>query len=193
MSLRPLDQRTRDALSPQGRPTPPPPVPDLAPFRGSGIGPPRRRGVLGGLVVFAIGLAFLLQSLRFPASSAFLFIALGGAFAAAYVLGYRQYVYLVPGAVLIGLGVGLALPALFDLGQYAGPIFFGALAAALVTVTLLAPDRLWPLVPAIPLALIAIAGVIGQVTLVPVAAQPYILPFVLMLVGAYLLFEPSHR
>ncbi len=144
-------------------------------------------------MVFAIGLAFLLQALRFPAASAFLFIALGGAFAAAYILGYRQYVYLVPGAVLIGLGVGLALPTMFDLGQYAGPIFFGALAAALVTVTLLAPDRRWPLVPAIPLAVIAVAGVVGRVALIPSGAQPFILPLVLMLVGGYLLFEPSHR
>jgi hypothetical protein len=188
MSLRPLDQRT------QGRPTLTPPAGAPAAFRtASTPTPPRRRGVLGGLVVFAIGLAFLLQALRFPASSAFLFIALGGAFAAAYGLGYRQYVYLVPGAVLIALGVGLALPTFFDLGAYAGPVFFGALAAGLVSVTLLAPDRRWPLVPAVLLAAIAVAGVAGQVTLVPAAAQPFILPLVLMLVGAYLLLEPSHR
>ncbi len=176
MSLRPLDQRTQGGL------------------RSTSGGPaPRRRGVLGGLVVFAIGLAFLLQSLSFPAASSFLFIALGGAFAAAYGLGYRQYVYLVPAAVLIGLGVGLLLPSVFDLGRLAAPIFFGALAAALVSVTLLAPDRRWPLIPAAPLALIAIAGVIGRVDLLPTALQPFILPVVLMLVGGYLLFEPANR
>lgn len=188
MSLRPLDQRT------QGRPTLTPPAGEPATFRTAGAQtPPRRRGVLGGLVVFAIGLAFLLQTLRFPAASAFLFIALGGAFAAAYVLGYRQYVYLVPGAVLIALGVGLALPIFFDLGTYVGPIFFGALAAGLLSVTLLAPDRRWPLVPAVLLAAIAVAGVVGQVALVPAGAQPFILPLVLMFVGGYLLVEPSHR
>ncbi|MDE3100861.1 MAG: hypothetical protein KGJ98_01350 [Chloroflexota bacterium] len=178
MSLRPLDQRTQGGAA--------------ASARVAGA-PPRRRGVLGGLVVFAIGLAFLLQALSFPAASAFLFIALGGAFVAAYVLGYRQYVYLVPGAVLVGLGIGLLLPTVFDLGQFAAPIFFGALAAALVCVTLLAPDRRWLLIPAVPLAVIAIAGVFGRVDLVPVAAQPFILPLVLMLVGAYLLVEPSSR
>lgn len=165
----------------------------MASARLTGGAPPRRRGVLGGLVVFAIGLAFLLQAVRFPAASAFLFIALGGAFAAAYILGYRQYVYLVPGAVLIGLGVGLLLPSIFSLGQYAAPIFFGALAASLVCVTLLAPDRRWPLILAVPLAVIAIAGVFGRVDLVPIAAQPFILPLVLMVVGAYLLVEPSSR
>ncbi len=154
---------------------------------------PRRRGVLGGLVVFAIGLAFLLQTFSPAAAAAFLFIALGGAFVAAYVVGYRQYVYLVPAAVLLGLGIGLLLPTIFDLGQYAAPIFFGALAAALVSVTLLAPDHRWPLLPAVPLAIIAVAGVLGRVDLVPIAAQPFILPLVLMLVGAYLLVEPSSR
>lgn len=145
-------------------------------------------------MVFAIGLAFLLQALSFPAASAFLFIALGGAFAAAYVVGRRQYVYLVPGALLVGLGAGLLLPMMFSsLGQYGGAIFFGALAAALVSVTLLAPDHRWPLIPAVPLAVIAVAGVVGRVDLVPTGLQPFILPLVLMLVGAYLLVEPSDR
>lgn len=178
MSLRPLDQRT------QGGP---------ASVRAAGGTAPRRSGVLGGLVVFAIGLSFLLQALRFPAASSFLFIALGGAFGAAYVRAYRQYVYLVPAAVLIGLGAGLLLPTVFDLGQFASPIFFGALAAALLSVTLLAPDRRWPLIPAAPLALIAVAGVVGRVDLVPPVLQSFILPVVLMLVGGYLLFEPAHR
>lgn len=144
-------------------------------------------------MVFAIGLAFLLQALSFPAASAFLFIALGGAFAAAYVVGRRQYVYLVPGALLLGLGMGLLLTMIPSLGQYGGAIFFGALAAALVSVTLLAPDHRWPLLPAIPLAVIAVAGVVGRVDLVPTGLQPFILPLVLMLVGAYLLVEPSDR
>jgi len=178
MGLRPLDQ--------------------LPPVRSAGVratdGPQRkRRGVLGGLVVCAVGLAFLLPALRIPNAGPFLFIALGGAFAAAYYMGYRQYVYLVPAAVLIGLGIGLLLPALYDLGAFAGPIFFGALAGALVSVTLLAPERRWPLIPAAPLVVIAVAGVIGRVDIVPVDLQPFILPAVLLLVGAYLLFEPAHR
>ena len=155
-------------------------------------GAPRRRGVLGGLVVFAVGFAFLLPALRFENAGPVLFLALGGAFAAAYSLGYRQFVYLVPGAILIGLGVGLLLPALFDLGRLAAPIFFGALAASFVVVTILAPDHRWPLLPAVPLALIAVAGVIGGVDILP-AVQPFILPIVLMGVGAYLLVEPTNR
>jgi hypothetical protein len=176
MSLRPLDQRTQAGL---------------ASTIVAGGPAPRRRGVLGGLVVFAIGLAFLLQALSVPAASAFLFIALGGAFASAYVVGRRQYVYVVPGALLLGLGVGLLIPSMFGVGRFGAPIFFGALAASLVSVTLIAPDHRWPLIPAVPLAVIAIAGVVGRVDLVPSGFQPFILPLVLMLVGAYLLVEPT--
>lgn len=178
MGVRPLDRRTEGAsLS----------------FRGGIASPPRRRGVLGGLVVFAVGLAFFLQAIQVPFAGPFLFIALGGAFAAAYWLGYRQYVYLVPAAVMLGLGLGLLVPALVDLGRFAAPVFFGALAAGLGSVTLLAPERRWPVVPAIPLALIAVAGVVGRVDLVPTSLQPYITPAVLLVVGGYLVFEPADR
>jgi hypothetical protein len=175
MGLRPIERRADPALT----------------LRPAG-GPPRRRGVLGGLVVFAVGFAFLLPAIRLPNAGPILFLALGGAFAAAYWLGYRQFVYLVPAAVMIGLGIGLLLPAIFDLGRLAAPVFFGALAAAFVTVTILAPDHRWPLLPAAPLAIIAVAGVVGGVDILP-ALQPFILPVVLMLVGGYLLIEPAQR
>lgn len=175
MGLRPIERRPDSQLS----------------LRPTG-GPPRRRGVLGGLVVFAVGFAFLLPAIRIPNAGPLLFLALGGAFAASYWLGYRQFVYLVPAAVMIGLGVGLLLPAVFELGRLAAPIFFGALAASFIVVTILAPDHRWPLVPALPLALIAVAGVVGGVDVLP-GLQPYILPVVLMLVGGYLLVEPTQR
>lgn len=188
MGLRPLDQRTGTTAAPP----PPPAGPGLAPISSN---PPRRRGVLGGLVVFAVGFAFMVPAIGIGAnlSGPLLFCAIGGAFAFSYWYGNRQYAYLVPAATLLGLGVGLLLPAVFDLGLLAAPVFFGSLAIALVSVTLLAPDRRWPLVPAAPLAVIAIAGALGRVDLVPAGLQPFILPVVLMLVGAYILFEPSHR
>ncbi len=175
MGLRPIERRADPALS-------------LRPTGGA----PRRRGVLGGVVVFAVGFAFLLPAIRIPHAGPVLFLALGGAFAAAYWLGYRQFVYLVPAAVMIGIGIGLLLPAVFDLGRLAAPVFFGALAGAFVVVTILAPDHRWPLVPAAPLAIIAVAGVVGGVDVLP-GLQPFILPVVLMLVGGYLLVEPTSR
>ncbi|MGQ0805025.1 MAG: hypothetical protein ACT4PI_14340 [Actinomycetota bacterium] len=190
MGLRPLDQRTE--ASPASRPVPAP-TSGLSPLQAPAA--PRRRGVLGGLVVFAIGFAFLIPAIGLGANLAgpLLFLAMGGAFAFSYWWGNRQYAYLVPAATLLGLGVGLLVPAVFDLGALAGPAFFVSLAVALVSVTLLAPDRRWPLIPAAPLALIAAAGFLGRADLVPTAIQPLILPVVLMLVGAYILFEPTHR
>jgi hypothetical protein len=188
MGLRPLDHRGTDEPATSTAPSTSTSI--LHPAAGR---PPRRRGVLGGLVVFAVGFSFLLPALGIPNAGPFLFIAIGSAFGAAYMLGYRQYVYLVPAATMLGLGIGLLIPAVFDVGLLGAPIFFGALAAALVSVTLLAPDRRWPIVPAAPLALIAIAGVIGRIDLVPGFLQPFILPVVLMLVGGYLLFEPTNR
>lgn len=173
MGLRPIERRADQPLS----------------LRPAG-GPPRRRGVLGGLVVFAVGFAFFLQALRVPNTGPVLFLALGGAFLAAYWLGYRQFVYLMPAAVMIGLGTGFLLPGVFDVGRFASPIFFGAIAAAFVVVTILAPDHRWPLLPAAPLAVVAVAGVVGGIDIAP-GLQPFIHPIVLMLVGGYLLIEPS--
>ena len=174
MGLRPIERRAE-------------PSPSLRPATA-----PRRRGVLGGLVVFAVGFAFLLPALRLANAGSVLFIALGAAFAAAYWLGYRQFVYLVPAAVMIGVGVGLLLPGIFDMGRLAAPVFFGTLAASFVVVTMLAPDHRWPLIPAIPLAVIAVAGVVLGIDIAP-ALQPFLLPLVLMAVGGYLLVEPAAR
>ena len=161
----------------------------------TGSAPPRRRGVLGGLVVFAVGASFFLTALHVPNAVAgpALFVFLGAAFAASYALGYRQFVYLVPAAVFIGVGIGLLIPAVFDTGSLSAPIFLGALAAAFGAVTVFAPERRWPLIPMIPLALVAVAGVFGRVDLVPGALQPFLFPAVLMAVGAYLLVEPTQR
>src|SRR2546427_326845 len=87
------------------------------------------RGVIGGAVLLAVGAAFLLPPLGVPDAGAYLFVALGLAFGAAWWLGSKQFVYLVPAGVLIGFGLGLVLPSLFDLpAETAGPVFLGTLA-----------------------------------------------------------------
>jgi hypothetical protein len=150
-----------------------------------------RRGILGGAVLLAIGGAFLLPPLGVPNAGAYLFIALGLAFAAAWWVGARQYVYLVPACVLIGFGLGLVIPTLLALPkESAGPVFLGMLAGGLVVVFLLAPARRAPLLLAGVLAVVAIADLFLQIDLVPLALQPYFVPVVLIIVGLYLLVEP---
>lgn len=160
-----------------------------------------RRGILGGAVLLAIGAAFFLPPLGVPNANAYLFVALGIAFAAAWWRGPRPYVYLVPACVLIGFGLGLVIPTLLGLPpETAGPVFLGTLAAGLVAVFVLAgvgapdgagaPDRRTPLVLAGILAVVALADLFLQVDLVPLALQPYFVPVVLIAVGLYLLVEP---
>ncbi|HEV8470799.1 MAG TPA: hypothetical protein VGR46_14440 [Candidatus Limnocylindria bacterium] len=149
-----------------------------------------RRGVLGGAVLLAIGAAFLLPPLGVPNAGSYLFVALGIAFAAAWWLGAKQFVYLVPAGVLIGFGLGLVLPDLLNLPDAtAGPVFLGTLALGLVVVFALAPERRLLLALAAILAVVAIADVFFDVVLIPTDAQPFFVPVILIVVGVYLLVE----
>ena len=152
------------------------------------------RGVIGGAVLLAVGAAFLLPPLGVPDAGAYLFVALGLAFGAAWWLGSKQFVYLVPAGVLVGFGLGLVLPTLFDLpAETAGPVFLGTLALGLFVVFALAPARRLLLAIAAILAVVAIADLFLNVVLIPVDAQPYFVPLILIVVGLYLLVERRGR
>ena len=58
-------------------------------------------------------------------------------------------------------------------------------------VSILAPARRWPLVPAALLGAVALVDLIGGVALIPSVAAPFFVPAVLLAVGAYLLIEPQ--
>ena len=147
-----------------------------------------RRGILGGSILVAVGAPFFLQALNVANASAYLFVALGIAFLAAWYVGTRQYVYMVPAAVLIGFGLGLIIPSWLPLpAEAAAPIFLASLAIALAIVFLLYPDHRGLLVPAVLLALVAIADVVGLH--LPEATQPFFVPIVLIAVGVYMLVE----
>ena len=147
-----------------------------------------RRGILGGAILIAVGAPFLLQALSVANSSAFLFVALGLAFLAAWYVGTRQYVYIVPAAVLIGFGLGIVIPTWLPLSQDAAPaIFLGSLALALALVFLMYRQHRGLLVPAGLLAIVAIADVFG--VHLPQEMQPFFVPVVLIAVGVYMLAE----
>lgn len=151
----------------------------------------RRRGMLGGLVLIAVGVTFLLPPLGVPEAISYMFLALGIAFVVAYIQGMRPNVYLVPAAVMLAFGVGLLVPTWFGLpGYMRAGTFLAALAAAFAVVFLLRPARLWPLVPAAVLAVIALAELFGRGDLIPGAAQPLMVPVILITVGVYLIVAP---
>jgi hypothetical protein len=153
-----------------------------------------RRGILGGSILIAIGAPFLLQALApylnlsIANAGAYLFVAIGIAFFAAWYVGTRQYVYMVPAAVLIGFGLGLVIPTWLPLpAEAASPIFLASLAIALAVVFLFHTDHPGLLVPAGLLAIVAIADIFGLH--LPPELQPFLVPIVLMAVGVYMLVE----
>ena len=147
-----------------------------------------RRGILGGSILVAVGAPFLLQALGAANAPAYLFVALGLAFLAAWYVGTRQYVYMVPAAVLIGFGLGLLIPTWVSLpADLAAPIFLGSLAIALLIVFVMYRGHRGLLVPAGLLALVAIAHIVGLD--LPEGLQPFFVPIVLIAVGVYMLVE----
>jgi hypothetical protein len=151
---------------------------------------PLRRGVLGGAVLIAVGVPFLLQAMGVQNASAYLFLALGLAFGAAWLVGARQYVYLVPAAALITFGLGLVIPAWLGLSNdLAAPIFLGALAIGFFIVFVTEPQRPAPLVPALLLGIVAVLTLYGRGDLMPSWFQPMFVPLLFIALGVYLLAD----
>lgn len=149
----------------------------------------RRRGVLGGLVVIALGVPFVLQPLGVPNAASYLFIAMGAAFLISYLRG-RQYVYLIPMVTLVSFGVALLLPTWIAMRpESAAPAFVGVIAIGFVVAFALAPQHRWPLVPAVLLGVVAAGRLVTGTSFIPASVEPYLVPFVLIAVGIYLLAE----
>jgi CheY-like chemotaxis protein len=151
---------------------------------------PRRRGVLGGLVVIALGAPFVLQPLGVPNAASYVFITMGAAFLVAYIRG-RQYVYLIPMVTLVSFGVALLLPTWIPMRpEAAAPAFVGVMAIGFVVAFALAPQHRWPLVPAVLLGVVAAGRLVTGTSLFPTSFEPFLVPLALIAVGAYLLAEP---
>lgn len=138
-----------------------------------------------GLLLVAIGLALLL-ALTTDVGGQVVVAALGVGFLAAYA-ATRSYGYLVPGAILTGLGTGIVVA---DLGGPEGAIQLG-LGLGFLAIAVL--DRLtggtgsgwwWPFIPG---GILTVAGGsdISGVRNVGV----YVVPAVLIVVGIWLVFR----
>jgi len=155
------------------------------------LGNRRRRGILGGAVLIAVGVTYLLPTLGIPNATSYLFLALGAAFATAYAMGFNPYVYLVPAAVLISFGTGLLIPGWFGLPPEAvAPIFLASLTVGLVAVFVIRPNRRWPLLPAAIFGLVTLAEVFRLAAIVPPSLQQLFVPLILIAVGGYLILAP---
>jgi hypothetical protein len=149
------------------------------------------RGILGGTVLLAVGFAVLMQATGVADAGAYLFLFLGLAFALAYAAGTHQYVYLVPAATLIGFGLGLIFPTAFGLQAHASGIFLGSPAIAVLVIYVLSPSRRIPLGVAAVIGVVALADTFTTIPVVPDAVKPYFVPVILIVTGAYLIWEPK--
>lgn len=162
-------------------------APMVAPVPGLVAKP--RRGVLGGLVVIAMGLPFVLQPLGVPNAASYLFIAMGLAFLISFVRG-RQYVYLIPMVTLSSFGIALLLPTWVTMRpETVAPAFVAIVALGFLSAFVLVPTRRWPLIPAALLGLVAAIRLITGSSPIPAPLEPFLVPIVLVGVGLYLLIE----
>ena len=146
------------------------------------------RGILGGAVLLAVGFGVLMQALGATDAGAYLFLFLGIAFALAYVAGTHQFVYLVPASTMIGFGLGLIIPTAFKLQDKASGIFLASLAIGYIVIYVLSPSRKIPLAAAALIGVVALADIFT--TFVPEAPKQYFVPSILIVTGAYLIWEP---
>jgi CheY-like chemotaxis protein len=159
----------------------------VAPAHAPAVRP--RRGVLGGLVVIAMGLPFVLQPLGVPNAASYLFIAMGMAFLISFVRG-RQYVYLIPMVTLSSFGIALLLPTWITMRpETVAPAFVAIVALGFLAAFVLVPARRWPLIPAALLGLVAATRLVTGSSPIPAALEPFLVPIVLVGVGLYLLIE----
>jgi CheY-like chemotaxis protein len=150
---------------------------------------PRPRGVLGGLVVVAMGLPFVLQPLGVPNAASYLFLSMGIAFLISYLRGH-QYVYLIPMVTLSSFGIALLLPTWIAMRpETVAPAFVAIVALGFVAAFVLAPNRRWPLVPAALLGIVAATRLVTGTSPIPAPLEPFLVPVVLVGVGLYLLVE----
>ncbi len=140
-----------DAPPPTAPPVGPPvgPVPAATP-PGHGRHDGRDGSWIGGVVLIAIGVAFLLGQLL-PNAGRFVPLLVGLIFLAVF-LATRNYGFLVPGGIVTGVGAGIVL-TMEDQGRVGGGLFLVSLGLGFVGIFLLGAlfrlreNHPWPLIP----------------------------------------------
>lgn len=129
----------------------------------------KRGSLTGGLVLIALGLAFLAMQFFEQIGGSVVLLSLGAAFLTAHFI-YRAYGLLIPGCILLGLGAGLLAEETSIAGAISEPVVVG-LGTGFLLIWVI--DRVfarrgprgswWPLIPASILLLVGLAESFGNV------------------------------
>lgn len=148
----------------------------------------KRGSVTGGLVLIALGIAFLAMQFFEQVSASAVLLALGAAFLIAHV-AYRNYGLLIPACVILGLGGGVLAE---ELGAGGSAVVVG-LGSGFVAVWLI--DRVflkegpsaswWPLIPGGILLLVGGSSYFGGLYDV----FPLVLGASLLALGVFIIFR----
>jgi hypothetical protein len=141
---------------------------------------------VAGLVIAGVGLFFLAGQLE-PNVGQFVTLIIGLSLLAVFVIR-REYGFLVPGSILTGIGIGIALQPHVT-GDTGGGIMLLALAGGFLGIWLLGSlyrlpqNHWWPLIPGGILTLIGLV----QLTSTDVAGALSLWPIILIVIGALVL------
>ena len=151
----------------------------------------RRNAFVGGVVLVAIGLLVLVAQNVKTESLGLLFLpALGGIFLIAGIIG-RQVGFLIPGGILIGIGVGAILEQTAMAagnGTVQGGAFLLGFAGGWFLITVLSKiftskTQWWPLIPGVIMALIGGGLLLGGAALNVLEFAGRWWPLILVAVG----------
>jgi hypothetical protein len=147
---------------------------------------------VAGLVIAGIGLFFLAGQLE-PDVGRFVTMIIGLALLAVFVIT-RQYGFLVPGSLITGVGIGVALGSAAD-GQEASGLMMLAIAGGFLGIWVigsiyrLPQNHWWPLIPGGILTLIGLV----QLSRADVTASLRMWPILLIIGGAFVLARAIGR
>lgn len=150
-----------------------------------------------GIVLIGVGVLVLLVNLVKSETLALLVLPLLGIAFLVWAFLSRRFPLIVPGSVLLGLGVGVVLSTQVTTlaNEAKGGIVVLGLAAGFLAIALLAPlfekvRAWWALVPAAILAVVGVPLMMGDqgIRFLEVVGQWW--PLILVAFGLYVLFAP---
>lgn len=144
---------------------------------------PNRARLIPGLVLIALGLAFLLMQ-YFEFGPGLILLLIGLVFLAGFVLT-RGYGFLIPGCILAGLGIGLIFgraPLREDATVLLG-LGVGFIAIFVVQLIAVGKSHWWPLIPGGLLVLAGVGESVPQAQLLVERGWPLIL----ILIGLFIM------